>query len=178
MTVTATKRDPYAGFEVARTITVNATAEALYTMVSDVARMGEWSPECGGGEWLPGGSPGRVGSRFLGHNRRDGRVWSTECEVLAADPPRVFSFAVVRIVTTGVDLDPGDLVWTFQVESEGRGCRLTQRMRLAKVPTALRASLEAMSEEERHSVVADRRPRVTRGMETTLERIRVAAERA
>ena len=35
---------------------INASPETVYDLVSDLARMGEWSPENIGGEWQGGGS--------------------------------------------------------------------------------------------------------------------------
>ena len=44
-------------------IEINASPEAVYDLVSDLPRMGEWSPENIGGEWQDGGS-GKVGDRY------------------------------------------------------------------------------------------------------------------
>src|SRR5262245_39585341 len=49
-------------------IEINASPEAVYDLVSDLPRMGEWSPENIGGEWQ-GDSTGKVGDRYIGHNR-------------------------------------------------------------------------------------------------------------
>ena len=49
-------------------IEIHASPEAVYDLVSDLPRMGEWSPENIGGEWQDGGS-GQVGDRYIGHNR-------------------------------------------------------------------------------------------------------------
>jgi len=62
-------------------------------MVSDVTRMGEWSPVCRSCRWDDGEGPW-VGAWFKGHNVDDGREWDTHCEVLAADPGREFAFGV------------------------------------------------------------------------------------
>jgi len=62
-------------------------------MVSDVTRMGEWSPVCRSCRWDDGEGPW-VGAWFTGHNVDDGREWDTHCEVLAADPGREFAFGV------------------------------------------------------------------------------------
>ena len=57
-------------------IEINASAEAVYDLISDLPRMGEWSPENTGGEWQDGGS-GKVGDRYIGHNQgRRARVVS------------------------------------------------------------------------------------------------------
>src|SRR5205814_1005416 len=67
----------------------------VYELLSDITRMGEWSPECQGGEWLDGASGPAVGATFRGHNRMGPRRWSTTCEVVAADRGREFAFTVV-----------------------------------------------------------------------------------
>jgi Polyketide cyclase / dehydrase and lipid transport len=43
-------------------IEIHASPEAVYDLISDLPRMGEWSPENIGGEWQGGGS-GQVGDR-------------------------------------------------------------------------------------------------------------------
>ena len=62
-------------------------------MVSDVTRMGEWSPVCKSCWWDEGDGP-RVGAWFTGHNEQPERTWDTRCEVIAADPGREFTFVV------------------------------------------------------------------------------------
>ena len=53
--------------------------------------MGEWSPENIGGEWQDGGS-GKVGDRYIGHNRTAERAWSVPVMVTIADRGRCFAF--------------------------------------------------------------------------------------
>lgn len=72
---------------------VDAPAEQVWEMVSDLPRMGEWSPENLGGEWVSG-TPGAVGARFKGRNKRSRASWSTTCEVVESERGRVFAFAV------------------------------------------------------------------------------------
>src|SRR5918996_1612931 len=69
-------------------------ADALYALVSDITRTGEWSPENVGGRWLGDATGPEVGARFRGSNRRGFRRWSTTCSVVAADPGRRFAFDV------------------------------------------------------------------------------------
>lgn len=94
-------QDPITG-----TITAAADAKTLYEMVTDVARMGEWSPECRSCRWDDGAGP-TVGSWFTGVNvlpesEQDRRhvlgswwtgslaspdaAWEGRCEVVVADP--------------------------------------------------------------------------------------------
>src|SRR5262249_32844541 len=74
-------------------IEINASPEAVCDLVSDLPRMGEWSPENIGGEWQGGGS-GKVGDRFLGHNRAGERAWSVPVMVAVAERGRCFAFVI------------------------------------------------------------------------------------
>jgi hypothetical protein len=86
----------------------------VYDLVAGLDRMGEWSPECSSCEWLTEGGPA-VGGRFRGTNRRDGREWSVECEVVAADRGQEFAW-----VTSG------GTRWAYTFEAEGDGTRVTE----------------------------------------------------
>lgn len=50
-------------------IEIDASPQRVYELVSDITRMGEWSPECYRCEWLDGATTATVGARFRGHNR-------------------------------------------------------------------------------------------------------------
>lgn len=67
--------------------------EVLYAMVSDITRMGEWSPTCTKA-WWDSGEPGQLGSVFVGHNEADGDTWETKAEVTVADQNTEFVFVV------------------------------------------------------------------------------------
>ena len=58
-------------------VTIAAPAERLYDLISDLPRMGEWSPENCGGKWVKGATGPVVGARFRGHNRKGWRRWTT-----------------------------------------------------------------------------------------------------
>src|SRR5690349_14065289 len=95
---------------------IAAEPKVLYDLVSDVTRMGEWSPETASCRWI-GGAPGReVGARFVGANRAGWRRWATTCTVRAADPGERFEFEVTF----------GPLpvaTWAYEFVPEGPGCR-------------------------------------------------------
>src|SRR4051812_3824382 len=90
-------------FELRSEITVAASPELVYSVVSDLPRSGEWSPECTGGEWVSG-TPGTVGAVFRGSNLRPEDVvgwaplirgvWHTDSQVVAAEPGRTFRWAM------------------------------------------------------------------------------------
>ena len=88
-------------------VTVQASAEDLYSLVSDITRTGEWSPVCTSCWWDKEAEAGRVGSWFTGHNELPGRSWETRSQVVAAEPGREFAWKVGgRLVRWGFTLDP------------------------------------------------------------------------
>ena len=74
-------------------IVIARAPEDLYDMVSDVTRMGEWSPVCKACWWEEGASA-RVGAWFGGRNELPERTWETRSEVIAAERGREFAFVV------------------------------------------------------------------------------------
>ena len=78
--------------EVTRTIA--ATPEQVYALVSDLPRMGEWSPENTGGKWIKGATGAAVGAKFQGTNALGKKKWKTISTVTAATPGKQFAFDV------------------------------------------------------------------------------------
>ena len=98
---------------------IAAPAEVLYDLVSDVTRMGEWSPETTSCRWVGGATGPRKGARFRGSNRNGWRRWSTSCTVVAAEPGSRFSF----------DVDLARLPisrWTYEFVPEDQGTRVRE----------------------------------------------------
>ena len=90
MDSTAMRRD--AALEVSTEVC--ASPDVVWALLSDLSRMGEWSPECTGVRWR-GGAPGaRPGTRFSGRNRKGLWRWSTKCTVVAALPGRELAWTV------------------------------------------------------------------------------------
>ncbi|HUR48039.1 MAG TPA: SRPBCC family protein [Acidimicrobiales bacterium] len=101
------------------TVRAGASAEELYALVSDVERMGEWSPENVGGRWLGGATGPAVGARFSGANRRGWRRWSTTCTVTAAEAGRKFAFDVAF---TAIPVSR----WTYEFHPDGDATVVTE----------------------------------------------------
>ena len=68
----------------AASIFIARSPEELYDLVSDVTRMGAWSPVCKECWWDEGAGP-EVGSWFTGRNVLPERTWETRSEVVVAD---------------------------------------------------------------------------------------------
>ncbi|MET3859462.1 hypothetical protein ABIE38_000359 [Dietzia sp. 2505] len=75
-------------------VTVEASAETLYDVVSDITRTGEWSPVCTSCRWDDQAEAGRVGAWFTGHNELPHRTWETRSVVVAAEHGREFAWVV------------------------------------------------------------------------------------
>ena len=105
--------------DVSDTASIAAPADYLYDLVSDVTRMGEWSPENVGGRWVGEVSAPVVGARFRGSNRRGWRRWSTTCTVVAAEPGRRFAF---NVAFAGIPASR----WTYHFRPDGDATIVTE----------------------------------------------------
>lgn len=98
---------------------IAAPPERVWALVSDMTRMGEWSPEATGGTWLGGATGPAPGVRFRGTNRDGWKRWSTTCTVTDCVPGERFAFAV----TAG----PAKVAtWAYDIEPTDAGCRVTE----------------------------------------------------
>ena len=100
---------------------VAATADAVYDLVSDLPRMGEWSPECERVTWRGDATGPAVGARFIGWNRKGGVRWFTWGEVVAADRGRHFAFDV-----TFGPVSVARWAYVFTPDVDGSGCTVTE----------------------------------------------------
>jgi Polyketide cyclase / dehydrase and lipid transport len=106
-------------YATAATRDVAAPARTLWQLVSDLPRMGEWSPENKGGKWVKGATGPALGAVFKGNNKNGVRRWSTTVTVVESEPGKVFEFAVTS----------GPLAvarWRYEFEDTDTGCRVTE----------------------------------------------------
>ncbi len=143
------------------TIHIDATPEAVWDLVSDVTKIGRYSPETFEAEWLDGATGPAEGVRFRGHVKRNGRgpVYWAECAITEAVPNQTFAFTVGP---QGKVLNS----WRYDLApAEGGGTDVTESFRLPDtLPTriywallgwargktnreGMRATLEAMKAE-------------------------------
>ena len=143
-------------------LVIDADAERLYDMVSDLPRIGEWSPECERVDWEGDVTVPVRGTTFVGHNAvGPGRRirYSRHGEVLAADRGREFAFI------TDEGGRPSTL-WRYRFEPTTNGTRVTEGYEVRWIPTWARIL----------DVPLNRHKDLLKGMRTTLERLKVAAE--
>lgn len=146
-------------------IVVNAPIDAVWNVVTDVTRVGDWSHECRRVEWLDGATNAAPGARFRGTNKAGPWTWSRINEVLVVDEPRTFEW---RTVPTRRFPDSSE--WRIELEPVAGGTRITQSFQVVRTPPVL-ATLYAI-------VVPTHRDRST-GLTDDLRRIgELAAEDA
>ena len=106
-----------------------ATPQRIWELVSDVTRIGRYSPETFDAEWIEGSTGPEVGARFRGHVKRNGKgpIYWTKCTVVASIPGQEFAFGVG---SPGKALN----VWRYQLEPVGNGTDVTESFSLARTP--------------------------------------------
>ena len=112
---------------VAVSVDVDAAPAAVWAIVSDPTRVGEWSGEARGSEWVSTGDVPYVGARFVGSNQvGKSRRWRRECEVVGCVAPEEFAW---RTVATRLYRD--STTWRIALEPiEGGGTRIHQSYEL------------------------------------------------
>ena len=145
-------------------VTVLADPERVWAMVSDVTRVGEWSPETERAEWLDGATGPALGARFKGYNRRGKTRWSTTCEVIECEPGRAFSFAV------GGAAKP-ETIWRYRFEPVDGDVRVTESFELVRPLGRVSRLVTRLT-----TGVTDREADLDEGVRTTLARLKAVAE--
>jgi uncharacterized protein YndB with AHSA1/START domain len=146
---------------------IDAPPERVWHLVSDVTRMGEWSPVNYRCEWLDEAKAPTVGARFKGYNRQGLSRWWTVCEVTASEPGRVFEFRTVDGMLNVGYRNREMTRWRYEFAPEGMGTRVTESFELVSFPWLLRPMAPVLRRQG---------PQREAGMRTTLERLREAAE--
>ena len=146
-------------------ITVEASVEALYDLVSDIRRTGEWSPVCTSCWWDDEAEAGQVGAWFTGHNELPDRTWETRSQVVAAERGREFAWVV-----------GGRLVrWGFTLSPAQAGTTLTESWQF--LPDGIEMFEERYGADADNQI-ADRTQMALHGIPKTLAAIKAIAEAA
>lgn len=148
--------------EFSASVDISLTPPEIYALVSDVTRMGEWSPICRACWWDDGDGP-RVGAWFTGRNETPKRTWETRSQVVRADPGREFAWEV----------NNGWVRWGFTLEPSDGGTRLTQHWHF--LPKGLEGFQERFGDEA-DAQIAERTEAARSGIPETLAAIKRTAE--
>ena len=143
-------------------VVVAASPDALYDLVSDVTRTGEWSPVCVAC-WWDEGATGKAGDWFTGRNVTPERTWETRSLVAVADRGREFAWLV----------GGSRARWGYTLEPVDGGTRLTESWEF--LPDGLALMAERYGEDAQHQ--AEVRTRAAHeGIPVTLAAIKRIAE--
>lgn len=142
-------------------IDIEASPAAVWSVVSDLRRMGEWSPQCK--KMIIRGGEVREGVRTINLNRQGWKWWPTRSYVKVFEPEKRL---VLKIAENGT-------LWSYELEPTATGTRLTEA-RLA--PNGVSTISKVLT----NSVLGGTErfeDELQRGIEETLAKIKVAAER-
>lgn len=143
------------------TIHIEAPAERVYDVVSDVTRTGEWSPVCHKVEWTGGSTKPEPGATFKGHNKQGPMRWTRECRIHEAERGKVFAFSTYVGEKEATR-------WRYTLESEDGGTKVSESYEPLAMPFYVRIAEVLMGRKMAEDTRANLR--------TSLERIKRAAE--
>jgi hypothetical protein len=103
----------------------SAPPEAVWQVLTDVTRVGEWSHECHSAAWLDGSTHAAIGARFRGSNRAGSARWSRPCTIYLCNASSEFGYR-----TQGGRLMRDSTEWYFALEPEDGGTHIIQRYRI------------------------------------------------
>lgn len=144
-------------------IEIAAPPEVVYGLITDITRMGEWSPECYRCIWLDDADAAVPGARFRGYNKLGSYRWQTTAVVSSAEDGRLFAFTTVHDKT-----GRQETAWRYELQATLAGTMLTESYQFLWCPVANRLI----------ELPIPRSRQVGRGMRQTLVSIKVAAEAA
>ena len=147
--------------ELQATIDIAAPSEKVWEIISDLKRMGEWSPQC---RMMRVRGPVGHGTKTFNLNRKGLLFWPTTSKVVAFEPNKHLAFRVNENKT----------VWSYELSEADGVTTVTERRRspagTSKVSSAL--VKYAMGGTEDFEV------EMVEGMKLTLARIKSEAESA
>jgi len=143
---------------------IAASPSTVFAALTDITRMGEWSPETYEAEWNEGFDSPTVGAMFTGHNRNGDKEWSVPARITELVADERFVFDCVAGSTGEVFA-----TWGYAIEPIDGGSRVTEKWHDLRSQVIIDAGASI-------SGVADRKEHNRAGMEATLERLANALE--
>ena len=104
---------------------MDASPTEMSDLISDVTRIGEFSPKTFEARWTHGSTGPGVSAYFKGHVKRNGvgPTYWTLCTVTVCEPERHFEWAVGNDAVTANN-------WGYRLEPAGDGTLVTEYFRL------------------------------------------------
>lgn len=146
---------------ISASVDVDAAPDEVWSLVSDVRRMPQWSPECR--RVIVLGSPKQgVGATLLGVNRRGWALWPTTSTVVRFEPGRAVAWRTRQSGAT----------WTYELAPVDSGTRLTGSRELPEFSLTTKLLAPIIGGAGGHD------EELAAGIRTTLERIKAAVQTA
>ncbi|MGE2718053.1 SRPBCC family protein [Mycolicibacterium litorale] len=141
-------------------IDIDAPVAKVWSLVSDLSRMPQWSPQCRVMKPL---GPLRPGTRTINLNRRNFFVWPTTCTVTEVVPEKKVAFRV----------NANHTVWSYELQPTATGTRLVETRNAENGVTAV----SNMTVNALFGGVPSFEEELVAGMNESLAKIKAAAER-
>jgi hypothetical protein len=141
---------------------IDRSPDVVWAAIADITRMGQWSPECVTARWVGGANGPVLGATFEGDNearlgKRVVKRWTTTSVVTGCEPGATFEFLASEYTT-----------WRYDFAADGSGTRVTESF--SYEPRGFQGFM--------YDTVLRRRSGMTKGMESTLSRVKSALESA
>ena len=142
-------------------IDISRSPAEVFGAISDITRIGEWSPECMGARWVGGATGPAVGAKFAGDNKAAVggltlKRWTTTSEVTACVPDESFEF-----------IAEGYTTWRYELKPSGTGTTVTESFSFES-PTGFQKFI--------YETVMKRSKAMVKGMGTTLAKVKSSLE--
>lgn len=141
-------------------IDIDAPVSKVWTLVSDLSLMPQWSPQCRMMKPIGGL---RQGARTINLNRRGFLFWPTTCRIIELIPEKKLAFRV----------NENGTVWSYELEPTESGTRLVEARHAENGVTAV----SSLMTNSLLGGVPSYEQELIEGMNLSLNRIKKAAER-
>jgi uncharacterized protein YndB with AHSA1/START domain len=142
-------------------IDVDASPEQVWKIVSDLKRMGEWSPQCK--KMRVFGGEVRRGTTTVNVNRKGFLVWPTTAKVTEFEPNKAIAFRIVENKT----------IWSYTLTPSATGTTVVEKREAPTGTSAVSGFLvkHVLGGTEQFDV------ELVDGMNKTLQRIKIESEK-
>ncbi len=141
-------------------IDIDAPVERVWSLICDLSRMPEWSPQCRLMKVL---GPMRAGARTVNLNRRKFMFWPTTARIVEFIPQHKLAFRI----------DISNVIWTYELERTETGTRVVESRHAENGTSAVTNTLINTF----MGGVSGFEDELVDGMNASLARIKAAAER-
>jgi uncharacterized protein YndB with AHSA1/START domain len=114
--------------EAAVSVHVDADPASVWSVLADVTRVGEWSHECRGAQWVGEHAEPVAGARFRGRNKVGLVRWGRLNEIVRVDERAALVWRTLPALRY-----PDSTEWTVRLEPDGTGTRIVQSYRIVRM---------------------------------------------